>query len=199
MCLNSWPSERVMEKQHDNKSWKTSEPLKFNINDPRIIRWSEFLWWNKKKTTGILEWKNINRAYTLQRLEICGLKQPVIALSAPWCQYKFRDVAVEELQKIHRIFPGMTASTGTYSGLFLENILGSHFCRRLSFAENWLLLLSISAYSDSTQKDLMKLIGNLPVQYEGESGLWYRRCTDGKFLACHVWDHYYVLMIASPS
>uniref|UniRef100_A0A3Q3X6E3 UEV domain-containing protein n=1 Tax=Mola mola TaxID=94237 RepID=A0A3Q3X6E3_MOLML len=29
-------------------------------------------------------------------------------------QYKFHDVAVEELQKIHRIFPGMIPSTGTY-------------------------------------------------------------------------------------
>lgn len=30
-------------------------------------------------------------------------------------QYKFHDVAIEELQKIYRIFPGMVPSTGTYS------------------------------------------------------------------------------------
>ncbi|XP_020497057.2 ubiquitin-conjugating enzyme E2 variant 3 [Labrus bergylta] len=54
-------------------------------------------------------------------------------------KYKFHDVAVEELQKIHRIYPGMKPSTGTYT------------------------------FSDSTQKDLIKLIGNIPVQYEGRS------------------------------
>lgn len=32
-----------------------------------------------------------------------------------------------------------------------------------------LLLLFFSAFTDSTQKDLLKLIGNLPVRYEGES------------------------------
>ncbi|XP_035520580.1 ubiquitin-conjugating enzyme E2 variant 3 [Morone saxatilis] len=54
-------------------------------------------------------------------------------------KYKFHDVAVEELQKIHRIYPGMVPSTGTYT------------------------------FTDSTQKDLLKLIGNLPVQYEGHT------------------------------
>lgn len=54
-------------------------------------------------------------------------------------KYKFHDVAVEELQKIHRIFPQMKPSTGTYT------------------------------FSDSTQKDLIKLIGNIPVSYEGRS------------------------------
>lgn len=54
-------------------------------------------------------------------------------------KYKFRDVAIEELQKIHRIFPGMTPSTGTYT------------------------------FTDSSQKDLLKLIGNLPVKYGGRS------------------------------
>ncbi|XP_056243395.1 ubiquitin-conjugating enzyme E2 variant 3 isoform X1 [Seriola aureovittata] len=54
-------------------------------------------------------------------------------------KYKFHDVAVEELQKIHRIYPGMKPSTGTYT------------------------------FSDSTQKDLLKLVGNIPVQYEGRS------------------------------
>ncbi|XP_029908695.1 ubiquitin-conjugating enzyme E2 variant 3 [Myripristis murdjan] len=54
-------------------------------------------------------------------------------------KYKFRDVAIEELQKINRIHPGMKPVTGTYT------------------------------YSDSTQKDLLKLIGNLPVKYEGRT------------------------------
>ncbi|CAG01136.1 unnamed protein product [Tetraodon nigroviridis] len=54
-------------------------------------------------------------------------------------KYKFRDVAIEELQKFHRIFPEMIPSTGTYT------------------------------FTDSTQKDLLKLIGNLPVQYEGRT------------------------------
>ncbi|XP_041795112.1 ubiquitin-conjugating enzyme E2 variant 3 [Chelmon rostratus] len=54
-------------------------------------------------------------------------------------KYKFHDVAVEELQKIHRIYPGMKPSTGTYT------------------------------FTDNTQKDLLKLIGNLPVQYEGRT------------------------------
>ncbi|XP_060892520.1 ubiquitin-conjugating enzyme E2 variant 3 [Labrus mixtus] len=54
-------------------------------------------------------------------------------------KYKFHEVAAEELQKIHRIYPGMKPSTGTYT------------------------------FSDSTQKDLIKLIGNIPVQYEGRS------------------------------
>ncbi|XP_019957701.2 ubiquitin-conjugating enzyme E2 variant 3 [Paralichthys olivaceus] len=54
-------------------------------------------------------------------------------------KYKFHDVAVEELQKIHRIYPGMKPSTGTYT------------------------------FSDSTQKDLLRLVGNIPVQYDGRS------------------------------
>ncbi|XP_041651709.1 ubiquitin-conjugating enzyme E2 variant 3 [Cheilinus undulatus] len=54
-------------------------------------------------------------------------------------KYKFHEVAVEELQKIHRIYPGIRPSTGTYT------------------------------FSDSTQKDLIKLIGNIPVKYEGRS------------------------------
>lgn len=54
-------------------------------------------------------------------------------------KYKFHDVAVDELQKISRIYPGMKPSTGTYT------------------------------FSDSTQKDLLKLIGIIPVQYGGRS------------------------------
>ncbi|KAJ8390908.1 hypothetical protein AAFF_G00098280 [Aldrovandia affinis] len=54
-------------------------------------------------------------------------------------KYKFRDVAIEELQKVHRIYPEMTPQTGTYT------------------------------FSDSSQKDLIKLIGNIPVRYQGRS------------------------------
>ncbi|KAM9351964.1 ubiquitin-conjugating enzyme E2 variant 3 [Symphorus nematophorus] len=54
-------------------------------------------------------------------------------------KYKFHDVAIEELQKIDRVFPGMKPMAGTYT------------------------------FTDSTQKDLLKLIGNLPVKYEGRS------------------------------
>ncbi|XP_035499115.1 ubiquitin-conjugating enzyme E2 variant 3 [Scophthalmus maximus] len=54
-------------------------------------------------------------------------------------RYKFHDVAVEELQKIHRIHSGMKPSTGTYT------------------------------FSDGTQKDLLKLVGNIPVKYDGRS------------------------------
>ncbi|XP_068459107.1 ubiquitin-conjugating enzyme E2 variant 3 [Clinocottus analis] len=54
-------------------------------------------------------------------------------------KYKFHDVAVEELQKIHRIYPGMAPSSGTYT------------------------------FSDGSQKDLMRLVGNVPVQYGGRS------------------------------
>ncbi|XP_070962418.1 ubiquitin-conjugating enzyme E2 variant 3 isoform X2 [Oncorhynchus clarkii lewisi] len=54
-------------------------------------------------------------------------------------RYKFRDVAIEELQKVHRIHPAMKPVAGTYT------------------------------FSDGTQKDLLKLIGNIPVKYEGRS------------------------------
>ncbi|XP_070686091.1 ubiquitin-conjugating enzyme E2 variant 3 [Pempheris klunzingeri] len=54
-------------------------------------------------------------------------------------KYKFHDVLVGELKKIHNIYPGMKPSTGTYT------------------------------FSDGTQKDLLKLTGNIPVQYEGRS------------------------------
>ncbi|KAJ8249395.1 hypothetical protein GJAV_G00234340 [Gymnothorax javanicus] len=54
-------------------------------------------------------------------------------------RYKFRDVAIEELQKIHRIHPEMAPQVGTYT------------------------------FSDSTQKDLLKLVGNIPVRYQGRT------------------------------
>ncbi|KAM9854188.1 ubiquitin-conjugating enzyme E2 variant 3 [Aulostomus maculatus] len=54
-------------------------------------------------------------------------------------KYKFGDVAIEELQKIHRVFPGLKPFSGTYT------------------------------FSDGTQKDLLKLLGNIPVKFEGHS------------------------------
>ncbi|XP_053741053.1 ubiquitin-conjugating enzyme E2 variant 3 [Synchiropus splendidus] len=54
-------------------------------------------------------------------------------------KYKFHDVAVAELEKLHRIFPEIKPTTGTYT------------------------------FSDNTQRDLLKLIGNLPVKYEGRT------------------------------
>ncbi|KAJ0029694.1 hypothetical protein NQD34_004691 [Periophthalmus magnuspinnatus] len=54
-------------------------------------------------------------------------------------KYKFNEVAIEELQKIHRIYPELKPFTGTYT------------------------------FSDSSQRDLLKLIGNIPVKYEGRS------------------------------
>ncbi|CAL8359912.1 unnamed protein product [Lota lota] len=54
-------------------------------------------------------------------------------------KYKFHDVAIEELRKIHLVYPDMQLLTGTYT------------------------------FTDGTQKDLLKLIGNLPVTYDGRS------------------------------
>ncbi|XP_057691611.1 ubiquitin-conjugating enzyme E2 variant 3 [Corythoichthys intestinalis] len=54
-------------------------------------------------------------------------------------KYKFHDVALEELDKIENAFPGMIPSVGTYT------------------------------FSDGSQKELLKLNGNLPVKYEGRS------------------------------
>lgn len=54
-------------------------------------------------------------------------------------KYKFHDVAVEELQKLNRIYPDIIPSTGTYT------------------------------FTDNTQKDLLKLVGNVPVQYGGRT------------------------------
>lgn len=89
-------------------------------------------------------------------------------------QYKFRDVAVEELQKIHRIFPGMQPLPGTYSEFPLENTYNTFYSRFHHLIHHidmlaQLLIISLSAFNDSTQKDLLKLDGNIPVQYEGET------------------------------
>ncbi|KAF7702241.1 ubiquitin-conjugating enzyme E2 variant 3 [Silurus meridionalis] len=54
-------------------------------------------------------------------------------------KYKFHDVAIEELQKIHRQYPDMNAMVGTYT------------------------------FTDSSQKDLLKVLGNIPVRYRGRS------------------------------
>lgn len=52
-------------------------------------------------------------------------------------RYKFRDVAIEELQKVARLHPDIKVKHGTYT------------------------------FSDSSQKDLLKLVGNIPVRYQG--------------------------------
>lgn len=54
-------------------------------------------------------------------------------------KYKFRDVAIEELQKVSRVHTDMEVKSGTYT------------------------------FNDSLQKDLLKLIGNIPVGYQGHS------------------------------
>ncbi|KAL2093522.1 hypothetical protein ACEWY4_010834 [Coilia grayii] len=62
--------------------------------------------------------------------------EPVKKLLA---KYKFRDVAIEELQKVHRIHPDMQIHVGSFTS------------------------------TDKTQKDLLKLIGNIPVKYQGRT------------------------------
>ncbi|GAA6108076.1 ubiquitin-conjugating enzyme E2 variant 3, partial [Tachysurus ichikawai] len=54
-------------------------------------------------------------------------------------KYKFHDVAIEELQKIQVKYPDMKTGTGTYT------------------------------FTDSSQKELLKLLGNIPVKYQGRS------------------------------
>uniref|UniRef100_A0AAR2K213 UEV domain-containing protein n=1 Tax=Pygocentrus nattereri TaxID=42514 RepID=A0AAR2K213_PYGNA len=54
-------------------------------------------------------------------------------------RYKFRDVAIEELQKVNRVYPDMKLLVGAYT------------------------------FSDSSQRDLLKLVGNVPVRYRGRS------------------------------
>ncbi|XP_028814048.1 ubiquitin-conjugating enzyme E2 variant 3 [Denticeps clupeoides] len=54
-------------------------------------------------------------------------------------KYKFRDVAVEELQKVHRLHPDV------------KPVVDSYTC------------------TDNLQKDLLKLIGNIPVNYQGRT------------------------------
>ncbi|XP_034032766.1 ubiquitin-conjugating enzyme E2 variant 3 [Thalassophryne amazonica] len=54
-------------------------------------------------------------------------------------KYKFHEVVIEELDKIYHIYPGLKPVTATYT------------------------------FTDSTQKDLLKLVGNIPVKYEGRS------------------------------
>ncbi|XP_051916058.1 ubiquitin-conjugating enzyme E2 variant 3 [Hippocampus zosterae] len=54
-------------------------------------------------------------------------------------KYKFHDVALEELDKIESTFPGMIPTVGRYT------------------------------FNDGSQKELLKLNGNLPVKYEGRS------------------------------
>lgn len=54
-------------------------------------------------------------------------------------KYKFRDVAIEELQKLNRVYPDLKLKTGSYT------------------------------FNDSTQRDLLNLVGNVPVKYQGRS------------------------------
>ncbi|KAK3526601.1 hypothetical protein QTP70_030740 [Hemibagrus guttatus] len=54
-------------------------------------------------------------------------------------KYKFHDVAVEELQKIHLKYPDMKTVAGTYT------------------------------FTDNSQKELLKVVGNIPVRYQGHS------------------------------
>lgn len=54
-------------------------------------------------------------------------------------KYKFHDLSIAELEKIHRIYPALKPVPGTYT------------------------------FSDRTQKDLLKLEGVIPVKYEGRS------------------------------
>nr|XP_055049267.1 ubiquitin-conjugating enzyme E2 variant 3 [Misgurnus anguillicaudatus] len=54
-------------------------------------------------------------------------------------KYKFRDVAIEELQKVSRLHPDMIVKHETYT------------------------------FTDSSQKDLLKIIGNIPIRYQGHS------------------------------
>lgn len=188
-----------MEKQHDDKSWQTTEPLKFNINEPRIIRWSEFLWWSKKTKTYTAK-RSEQTLTELARLEMCGLKQNISAainwsLCPPDISINSATLPLRSCRRSIVSFRGWPLPQAHTVGCSWENTLASHFCWRLSFAGNWLLLLSIAAYSDSTQKDLMKLIGNLPVQYEGESGdvqterSWHAMCET----TMHWWWHLYLL------
>ncbi|XP_048829458.1 ubiquitin-conjugating enzyme E2 variant 3 [Brienomyrus brachyistius] len=54
-------------------------------------------------------------------------------------KYKFRDLAIEELQKLQKVHNGMMPNVDTYT------------------------------FTDSSQKDLLKLVGNIPVIYQGRS------------------------------
>ncbi|XP_062403473.1 ubiquitin-conjugating enzyme E2 variant 3 [Sardina pilchardus] len=54
-------------------------------------------------------------------------------------KYKFRDSAIEELLKVHRIHPDMEIHVGSFTS------------------------------SDRLQKDLLKVVGNIPVKYQGRS------------------------------
>ncbi|XP_041132506.1 ubiquitin-conjugating enzyme E2 variant 3 [Polyodon spathula] len=54
-------------------------------------------------------------------------------------RYKFRDLTIDELQKVHRMNPSLKPSVDTYT------------------------------FTDSTQKDLLKLTGTVQVKYQGRS------------------------------
>ena len=78
-------------------------------------------------------------------------------------------MAVEELQKIHRKYAGMKPSTGTYSEFLwkFSSVVDFHISLINTDGAHY----DISAFSDGTQKDLLKLNGVLPVNYEGKSDM----------------------------
>ncbi|XP_043938791.1 ubiquitin-conjugating enzyme E2 variant 3-like [Protopterus annectens] len=53
-------------------------------------------------------------------------------------KYKFRDLTIEELMKVHKMYPSFKPSMDTYT------------------------------FSDGSQKDLLNLIGTIPVNYQGQ-------------------------------
>lgn len=64
-----------------------------------------------------------------------------------------------------------------------------------AFVSCWAFPVAFSAFSDSTQKDLLKLIGNVPVKYEGKTDLWrFGKKSGDKQNMWTVWA-YYALML----
>ncbi|GCC30941.1 hypothetical protein chiPu_0009395 [Chiloscyllium punctatum] len=61
------------------------------------------------------------------------------ALIKQLSKYKFRDLTIEDLKNVHKIFPELKSSMDTYT------------------------------FSDGSQKDLLNLIGTIPVRYQGSS------------------------------
>ncbi|XP_067902222.1 ubiquitin-conjugating enzyme E2 variant 3 [Heterodontus francisci] len=61
------------------------------------------------------------------------------ALKKQLGKYKFRDLTIEELKNVHKKFPELKSSLDTYT------------------------------FSDGSQKDLLNLIGTIPIRYQGSS------------------------------
>ncbi|GCB79938.1 hypothetical protein scyTo_0016068, partial [Scyliorhinus torazame] len=62
-----------------------------------------------------------------------------MALKRQLGKYKFRDLTIEELKNVHHKFPELKLSMDTYT------------------------------FSDGSQKDLLSLIGTIPIRYQGHS------------------------------